>query len=282
MENDLKIDKVPRSLSIVNIFMRATNNCQLSILFFLIFTFGFLSLSAQVEVLEDFVPEKGILYFKERSMYGFIHTAGFGLGYKQGHYTTDFRYRKWEFEFASLSHPKQIKQEGYGSMVKYTKRYTYGKIQSIFTFRGGYGVQHNLNEKPYWGGVRLDLSYSGGLTLAVGVPQYLKIIHPVPGGDYEVETEKYDPENPMHNDRAYIYGGAPFYTGFLCPSLYPGAYGKVGLNFEFGKYQEQIRALEVGAMVDAYAIPLQMMAFNKYPYFILNFYIAYQFGKRYN
>jgi hypothetical protein len=135
-----------------------------------------------------------------------------------------------------------------------------------------------LNRKPYWGGVELRLLYLGGVSIAFAKPVYLYFWDET----YNfIKEEKYDPDNFFHSSE-YIFGRAPYISGIGQLRVYPGIYAKLGLNFEFGKLNSKIRALEGGAVLEYFPIAIPIMAFNPEQNFFPTVYLNFQIGKRYN
>ena len=223
--------------------------------------------------------DKSVLYRKEKAFYFILHNEGWGIGYKKGNRLTYFKAKFYEFELVDMSHPKEAKTENpyFGD----SKSFVYGQINSLYIFRSGLSYKKLLNDKPYWGGIQLSYSYSGGFSLGLARPKYLYIINEDAGNPYQyyLSLEQYDPDKHFLDN---IYGGGPLFKGFEKVKPYPGLYGKFGFNFEFGEYDEKIRAIEVGTTVDYYFKEIPMMAFNKYPNYFITLYINLQFGKRYN
>jgi hypothetical protein len=195
-----------------------------------------------------------------------------------GRNLTYFRSLNWEFDAVSLKSPKQVKT--INPYYNKAKSYVYGKLQHIYILRTGIGIKRLLNRKPYWGGIELRLVYTGGFSLAFAKPVYLYIVNYGSGNeDYTIDTERYDPDiHGLDN----IYGRASFTSGIENTKLHPGVYGKLGLNFEFGDYNATIKAVELGANLDFYPIPIQIMAFNPEQALFLTFYVGVSFGKRYD
>ncbi len=223
--------------------------------------------------------DKTVLYRKERNFTFILHNEGWGIGYRKGNHLNYFKTRFLEAEIVGMSHPKEAKTENayYGD----SKSYVYGQLNSLYIIRGGVGYKKLLNDKPYWGGIQLSYNYSGGFSLGLARPKYLYIIYANPNNNDEayLSLEQYDPKRHYPEN---IYGGGPLFKGFEKLKPYPGLYGKLGFNFEFGEYDEKIRAIEVGANFDYYFKEIPMMALNKYPNYFLTLYISIQFGKRYN
>lgn len=206
-----------------------------------------------------------------------LHTAGFGVLFRKGYNENWFRKDLWEVEFGSMRSNKQVRVNFYGAYYSNANSYVYGKLNHVFVLRGGLGQQHLLNTKPYWGGVEVRFTYYGGLSVGIAKPIHLYIINQT--NFNSIESMPYDPDNHFIDN---IYGRAPFLDGIGNTKFYPGAYLRAGLNFEFGEYNTNIKALEVGMMADGYLIPVPIMAFKDPHYYFLNFYVNVTFGKRFN
>jgi len=223
--------------------------------------------------------DKAVLYRKEKAFYFVLHNEGWGIGYRKGNRLAFNKTRFWEGELVGMSHPKETKTENpyFGD----AHGFIYGQLNSLYNLRAGLGYKRMLNDKPYWGGVHVSYIYFGGASLGLARPKYLYILNidnsNVDG--YYLTLERYNPNKHFFDN---IYGGGPLLKGFESIKPYPGIYGKFGFNFEFGEYDEKIRAIEVGGIVDYYFTKIPMMAFNKYPNYFLTLYISIHFGKRYN
>jgi hypothetical protein len=218
-----------------------------------------------------------ILYRKEWSAYLLAHTGGWGLGYRSGRHKTGYVKRMWEVEFISMKHPKEKKVT---SWYENTRSFIFGKMNSFYMVQGGYGMQRILNSKPYWGGVELRWFMYGGGSLGITKPMYLYIVkYNEEQHRNEVVTERYDPDRHSVDD---IYGRGPYFKGFDKIKLYPGAYAKTGLNFEYGSADVFLRSIECGAALNYYPIAVPIMAFNDKNSFFLSLYLSLHFGKRKN
>jgi hypothetical protein len=205
-----------------------------------------------------------------------IHNLGMGGNIRKAVNKTYFKSRIFEIEMVSMKHPKQVRL--INPYYYQAKSFVYGKLNHVYMLRAGYGFKKLLNRKPYWGGIELRALYMGGFTLAIAKPVYLVF------WDETIsfkKTEKYNPDNPYHNEE-YIFGRAPFTEGLGEIKLYPGVYLKGGLNFEFGNLNSKIRALEVGAVAEAFPKAIPIMAYNPAQNFFFTFYLNFSLGKRYN
>jgi len=207
-----------------------------------------------------------------------LHSRGWGLHFRKGRNISFFKSLHWEVDAVSMKSPKQIKT--INPYFTNSKSYVYGKLNYMYVVRAGLGYKRLLNRKPYWGGVELRFSYFGGFSLALAKPVYLYIMnYSVETDDFTIDIEKY---NSTIHGLDNIYGRAPFTHGIGNTTLHPGLYLKTGLNFEFGEYNTSVKAVEVGAILDYYPIPVAIMAYEPKQSFFLTFYLGFSIGKRYD
>jgi hypothetical protein len=219
--------------------------------------------------------DKKILFRREQTGFIMVHSGGFGVGYRNGKSKTYFRKFIWEIDGLNIKHPKEFKISSY---YQNSKNIIYGKLNDFYVLRGGVGQQHVLNGKPYWGGVEVRVFYSGGLSLGFAKPQYLYIVkyNEITRESY-LDIERFDPD--IH-DITSIYSRAPFFKGFSHIGIYPGAYAKAGISFEYGADDKFVKTLECGAFLDAFYKNVPIMAKQKNNFLFVNVYIAFHLGKR--
>lgn len=213
---------------------------------------------------------------KEWNVDFFLNTSGGGIGFQQGWTPTYYDKHFWELDFLYSAHHKAVRAKN--PYYTNAKAFAYGKLCDLFFLRGGYGYQRTIHQKPYWGGVRIRYTLSGGFSLGMAMPVYLSIAQVSPTGIVSGQTvERYDPEKHALDD---IIGRASFFKGIGKTSLHPGFYFKTGLVFDFSKDENTIHALEIGGTIDMVFPFVQQMAYNKAKPLFLCAYIAYNFGKR--
>jgi len=252
--------------------MRYTKVTLLIFIIFLVST----QLRAQIDAGID--TSKNILLFKEASGGIILHTQGWGLKFSKGYNKTAFKKRMLTFELVGMQSQKQIRT--INPYFTNAKSYIYGKLNSVFVLRASYGMHRLLNRKPYWGGVELRFLYMGGVSVGFAKPVYLYILKPSPiFYEYTISEERYDPYEHFVDN---IFGRASFTQGFNQLSVYPGFNARIGLDFDYGVYRTKVKSLEVGAILDVFPIPIEIMAFNDPNYFFLTLYLNFNFGKRYN
>jgi len=245
-------------------------NMKFSILFSFIFLL-ILGLHSQQLTKDD---SRGILYRIERTGGALIHTDGIGFIYRQGRHITGFKKRMYEFEFVSMKHPKEVKSSN--EYYSDSKSYIYGKLNDFFILRTGIGFQRTINGKSNPDNLEVRYLLFGGLSFGMTKPIYLYVAS---SNDSYYSLEKYDPKK--HNSDNII-GRGPFLNGFEKMSFHPGLYGKFGLNFEHSSEGNKIKALEIGAIFDAYPKPIPIMALVKNKSYFLSFYISFHLGIKKN
>jgi len=81
----------------------------------------------------------------------------------------------------------------------------------------------------------------------------------------------------------------PFFKGFESLSVLPGAFTKFGFNFEFGKQDRIIHALEAGVIAEGFIKKVEIMDFTtpsggqtkvaKNQQLFLTIFVSYRFGR---
>ncbi len=259
------------------------------IISFFLLVFMPVSVLAQDAAEADTV-DMGILLRREKAWNIMLHTLGYGFGYRSGVNQTYYKNRMFEFDLFEMRAPNQARR--YNANYQNPRSYVYGKLNSLYIIRAGIGKQLLLNRKPYWGGVEVRAFYYGGFDLGIAKPSYLYIdYYVIVNNQIMVQNrplERYDPEkhfpdigtNP--NCLCDIFGRGPLLSGFSKIRPYPGFYAKGGFNFEFSEQNDRIKALEIGASVDVFPMPVPVMAFQEKDYFFITGYLSFHFGKRYN
>jgi hypothetical protein len=222
------------------------------------------------------IDQQQKVFFRNERSFGFLlNTDGFGGSYRAAKRINYLNKRLLELDAGLLKNPKEYRQRH-----PYVQggAFVFGKLNSAFFLRGGYGRQHELYSKEDFGGIAIRYFYSAGPVLGLYKPVYYKVLYPIPGtlNDYEVREEKYDPNaiaSPID-----IYGRASFTKGFKETRVMPGLYGKFGFNFEYSKEDRAIHAIEVGGQVNAFLneIPIMAITDNKQLFFSL--FVSYRFG----
>lgn len=208
-----------------------------------------------------------------------VHGDGWGINFYHGKHLTATDRRMLGIEIVGMKHPKEIKS--FNPYYEDSRGYFYGKSNALLIVRPTYGHKTQITDKIRRSGVELNFVWGIGPSLGLAKPVYLQIGKPdnIPYETFVIE--RYDPA--LH-DVQNIYGRASWFKGLGEIKLYPGAFGRAGLNFEYSGQTTGIKAIEVGASIDAYFAEVPIMAelegvTNKQFYFEL--YLALLFGKKY-
>lgn len=224
----------------------------------------------------EYEEEKPVL-LKNEFVFGVnIHTSGWGFDFRKGKNLTAAKKRMFEAEIVNMKHPKEVRSVN--PYFDNAKSFFYGKLNSVIVMRAAIGQQQILFDKSERSGVEVRFNYTAGLSLGLAKPVYLNILYPTAfEGEYEVVVEKYNPEKHYVDN---IYGRAPFTEGIGETNVYPGGYAKLGLSFEYGAMHDDVKAIETGITVDAYAKKLPIMAETTNNQFFFNFYINILYGRK--
>lgn len=251
-------------------------NIRLLQLFLAAFLLGNLMAAAQTNP-NEYVEEKPVLMKNEMTFGLNVHSSGWGVQFRRSFNITGFKKLTFEGDFVGMKHPKEIKSinQAYDN----PRSFVYGKLNSLSILRCGTGRQITIYSKAERNGVEVRLNYSGGLALGILKPVYLNILTEAAPNSSTliVVSKKYDPETDSLYD---IYGRAPFTEGLSELSFRPGIYGKIGFNFEYAPVFEDVKAIEIGAIVDAFPTVIPIMAMTKNKQLFLSFYITIMYGRK--
>lgn len=223
----------------------------------------------------------GIVYFEETAVDLFLHTGGLGLGMKFGTIETFYRTSFYSIDFSTMKHPKEVRQSNRVSLFSVLSRpYVYGKQNTFMTARASLGVKRYYSEKARRRGIVVGVNYQYGFSLGMLKPYYLEL-RSSDGVFGQAKSTRFSEE--IRDDflnRNLIDGYSGFFTGFTEMRFAPGVHVKGGLHFAWGAFEEYVRAIELGIMVDLFFrdIPIMIIEDNK-PYFI-NLYLTLQLGRR--
>jgi len=245
---------------------------------------------------------KGIVYDREAAGDLKLFSNGFEIGLNLGRIKTYYRTEYWHFGIGELKHHREYKNRdgitGGNNIGRNSRSYIYGKQNSLYAVRLGYGIKRYYSEKARKKGLAIGVSYEGGPTLGVLKPYYLEINRTELGGTAQLSTEKYNGDNAnlfLNTDR--IFGAAPAINGFSEVKVKPGIHLMGAIHFDWGAFDEYVKAIEIGIAADIFFAELPILVddatytnagtaieilpenVRNRPYF-LNFYISFQLGKR--
>ena len=222
-------------------------------------------------------PDK-IFYKNERTFAILVNSNGLGINYRYGKRVTALRKIIYEGDLVNIRHPKEIKLNS-GQYYLSTRSFVYGKLNQFYNLRIGIGLQDEIFPKFDRGGISIRRYYAFGADIGIKKPIYY-LIEVDLNNDAVPETqiiEKFSYD--QHVQTSYIVGRASYFKGIDEVSFVPGLYGKLGLMFEFGRYNQTIHALDAGIILDAFLKKIPIMAIENNNQFFLTLFVSYRFGK---
>jgi len=224
--------------------------------------------------------DERIIYNRLNTFNIAIHSQGFGAGFTIGKIRSIHKTTYWKTEIISLHSTKEIKT--INLLAFSTRPFIYGKLNSVYALRFGYGAQRRIFGKPYWGGVETRWNYEAGATLALLKPYYYYVVvyKPYGANDFiEVEEEQtFD----NHDQWITILGKSAFTKGIAETKLSPGIHASIGLSFDFAKSRTKARALNVDVIAEYYPLGVRIMDQQRNPWFYLTFMLSYHWGSVFN
>jgi hypothetical protein len=225
---------------------------------------------------------RGLIYNTEKALLLEAKTNGFNVGYQWGTLKTYYKTTFYRLDMGYIRHPKETRVSPNGASVP-TNSYFYGKENSFWQIRGGWGTKRYFSEKDAARGVAVGMSYNFGPTLGLLKPYYLNLNQKenstirLPDNyiKYSSETAK------KFLDKTQINGAAPLTTGLGETRFTPGAHANIGIHMDWGAYEDYVRSLEAGIAVDAFFKKVPILVSNEQNrlYFV-NLYVHLQIGKR--
>ena len=231
-----------------------------------------------------------VFYRNEWSVAAMLNSNGFGANYRYGKRINADNKRLYEVDFAYLKDPKEAKSYALVSYLAAAtpSRYVHGKTNLAFDLRLGYGKQSEISRKFDLGGVAIRYFYNFGPSVVLLKPIYYNAIE---SGTDEwsrlPNPEKFNPGWEQRN--IYILSRASFFKGFGEIRPIPGAFGKLGFNFDFGRQDRVVNALEAGIIAEGFIKKVEIMDFTyldaeprkiaQNQQFFLTLFVSYRFGR---
>jgi hypothetical protein len=228
---------------------------------------------------------KGIIYYKDYSVGIEAATNGFGAFVNISHRINLYKTKFYQFEITNITSPKAIEQASeYSSPVGFDspKPFDYGKQNNFYTINASIGMKRLIAEKADKSGVELSLKYMGGVSLGILKPYDLDLIYSNDNTTISyILQQSYAEAGARFLNPEYIYGASGFTYGLNQISFVPGIHLKAGLNFDWAKYDDNIKALEVGIACNAYYEKVPIMVSNAANEQIIpELYVSIELGKR--
>lgn len=260
-------------------------------------TYGQQSLEAGQNYYDD-AEAKGIVYDQEWSVdFRLLTPRAVALGFNVGKLLSYDRTRFYNFEFGNLRHPMERREslDQIFSSNRVSRAFVFGKQNNFYLLRAGIGEKRYFSEKAKNRGLAVGVSYQIGPNLGFVKPYYLELIRFRDGGTSQIyiSEETYIPSSAagpgnanLFLDLGRINGAAPFSEGLEDLSIMPGLHLKAAAHFDWGAFDEFVKALEAGINIDVFFKDVPIMVedplvphLENSPVFV-NLYLNLQLGKR--
>ena len=239
--------------------------------------------------------QTGIIYKQELTFdFRLITPRSFALGVNIGRLVSYDRTTFLNFEFGDIRHPQEYRQSfdfQFGPSNRVSRAFIYGKQNSAFVLRAGYGEKRYFSEKAKNRGLAVGVTYQVGANLGLIKPYYLELLRSTDPGsaapNFFVSEEPYSPQNEnIFLDLSRIIGAASFSEGLDNLRIMPGLHAKAAAHFDWGAFDELVKAIEAGVMIDVFFKDVPIMVESPMvPHLenspvLINLYLNLQLGKR--
>lgn len=221
------------------------------------------------------MEEEGDLIFNKHWLLGFrLATDGYGIFFEKGKFKTNSKTLLFQFELNEKKNPKDHKVAAEGNNGYNFNSVVSGKLNNFYAFKAAVGQQYLVGGKGNKNGVAVTALYSGGVSVGLLKPYYIDVHDPATGTDFR---SKY----PTAYDSGYqVQGASGFFVGWGEVKVKPGLNAKLAMRFDYGRFNQSIGAIEVGATGEYYFGKIPMMAYVPEKHFFFNAYVSIMFGKR--
>lgn len=221
--------------------------------------------------------EEGVLVYQKQSVFGIqLRTNGYGIFYEMAKMKTN---RKSEVFRIDLTESKHVREEKlFGNAFIFGNPYIFGKRNYFYPLTLGYGQQYIFGQKGNKNGVAVTGIWNAGISLGLLRPYYIRVDDLQNGGEKYI---KYSVEDSIDFvDKSIVIAGGGLGKGWGEIKVKPGAFAKVGMRFDYGRYNETVSALEIGMSLEAYGSKIPILLYQKEPQMFFQGYVAIVFGKR--
>ncbi|MET0634906.1 MAG: hypothetical protein ABWZ25_02695 [Chitinophagaceae bacterium] len=219
--------------------------------------------------------EEGVLVFERQSIFGIqLRTNGYGVFYELGFMKTNRKTNIFRIDVAEVKHPREEKL--FGGSFPFGSPFVYGKINYFYPVSLGFGQQYILGQKGNKNGVAVSAIYNAGLTLGLLRPYYITI---------EDATRNPKTIRFTESDSTEFLGG-PFLSrggfgkGWSEIKVKPGAFAKLAMRFDWGRFNETVSGMEIGLSADYYTDDIPILLFQNDKKLFFQGHLAILFGRR--
>jgi hypothetical protein len=222
------------------------------------------------------MEEEGDLIFDHHSVFGLrIATDGYGIFYERGKFISTRKTRLLQFELNEKKDPKDHKV-AVGGFNGYTlNSIAIGRLNNFYQFKAAIGEQYLIGGKGNKNGVAITALYSGGVSVGLLKPYLLHVYKSQNSNDLSESSY------PEILDSGYLVNDAEgFGSGWNKLSVKPGLNAKAALRFDYGRFNRNVTAIEVGVTGEYYFSKIPLVYLVPQKHLLFNAYISIMFGRR--
>ena len=224
----------------------------------------------------------GIVYDREIGFPVTLHTNGFTVGFTSGKLKSYYKTTYWGFSVGHLKHPREFKQSSTPNSTgirQNSSSFIFGKQRTVIPLRINKGWKRYYSGKDRRRGVAVGSVFEVGASVAVAKSYSLQLGTLGETGSPQFFNYSDDPER--FTEQNLIEGAGGLQRGWDDTKIYPGIHAKAAIHLDWGAFDEYMKAVEAGIMVDFYASEVELLvpSANNTPLFI-NFYLGLRLGKR--
>lgn len=218
--------------------------------------------------------EEGVLVYERQNVFGIqLRTNGYGAFYELGVMKTNRKTNLYSIAIAEIKHPKEEKL--FGGSFPFGSPFVYGKVNYFYPVSLGFGQQYILGQKGNKNGVAVSAVYHAGVTLGLLRPYYVV----VQDQTNNEKTIKYSEDSLAFLQGPFLSRGG-FGKGWSEIKIKPGAFAKVGMRFDWGRFNETVSGMEIGMSLDYYTSDIPILLFQNDKPFFFQGHLAILFGRR--
>lgn len=223
--------------------------------------------------------EEGVLVYNKQTTLGLQgRTNGYGLFFEKAKMKSPLRSSIYRVDLTEIKHPKENKFQNLSNpFLFFSNPYIYGKVNNFYQLSLGMGQQRMLGQKGNKNGVAVSAVYHGGLALGLLKPYYVQVEDPASDNLIYI---KYTRADSILFLGPSILGAGGFWRGWNEVKLRPGVFVKGALRFDYGRFNEVVSGIEVGASAEYYTQKISILALQNDKPFFFQAHIALLFGRR--
>lgn len=172
----------------------------------------------------------------------------------------------WQLSFSEIKHEKQLKQQkGNTAYPQFgaASPFVFGKINNLYVLQLGYGRERLLLPGVIEGNLSVSFRYSGGFSLALLKPYYLKLVYTDYANNHPpvMKEERWmDSNHEQFLNTNSILGASKWGTGLEETHPVPGVYGEAAVAIEVDESKFLVQTITIGANAGYYPDKLPIMA----------------------